>query len=337
MREAFRFGASAIFLVRSLPQCDEGVARRVAEQLQDESRVLDGIPVEHEAVGSYAEFSHLVDELGRRADTGFRPMLHIDAHGSSAGVQFANGEMVEWDLVVGRLRELNKRTRMNLVVSLGVCEGAAALLGVKNEWRAPFVALLAPTAPIRSSAVESWVLSLYRGVIRDRPLGDNLRAADASIGDLGKFARCSFKDLFDMGLEGYLRDHCDRAALRARAARILRGLRRGGRFLPVGHATSLLFFALKPTAKDCEELWGKFCWHDIGGDVACRTARKFDESVNMGRRLKNGKSRRRQIKRRARSQVMYGRLLSYVAAIQDARQLEDVSSFLDKLGVRRIE
>lgn len=313
---AFRFSANGILLVRSLPSQEDGVARRLAEDLRILSVAYNSLPVEDRMVESFTDLQILFNELGRRFEKdGFRPILHLDAHGSKGGLQFSDGVLVPWERVVELLRRLNGTYRMNLVLSLGVCEGAWAIMGVKGLDRAPFALLLAPRVPIRSKDTEAWARSLFSSVLHNQSLVGALKSANALVEELSRFDPFTFKELFDLAFIGYVRDHVDRAALRSRAARMLRALRRSGRFVP-GHAKSHLMELLRFKPEMAEEKWACFAWHDLGSDVAERTPYLQPALIAWAQwRRSNGKARHRVLRRARRKDDIHGRLLEHLKGV----------------------
>lgn len=322
--QSFRFSANAVLLIRSLPPGEEGLARRAAEDLRTASAAAGSLPFEDHAVTSFSDLQILLTQVERRfLKTGFLPILHFDMHGCRAGLEFSDGTLLPWENLVDRLIRLNGVMRMNLVMSLGVCEGAWAIVGLKRVDRSPFALLLAPPIPVRAAEVDAWTRSLFQSVIARHSLTDALRLANARLGDLSRFEPITFRELFDLAFNGYVDDHCDRAALRSRAARILRGLRRSGIGVALsGHALSQAVEQLKLTRSGVEMMWKNFAWHDLGDDVSIRTPFQGLANIKYSRRLKFGKTRKRQLCKNRRGDYMYGRLVGHVLELHEKQRPE---------------
>jgi hypothetical protein len=66
------------------------------------------------------------------------PFIHIDMHGSPEGLQLASGEIVSWASFTDAIREINRITKNNVLLSLATCYGAYILRTILASKAIPF-------------------------------------------------------------------------------------------------------------------------------------------------------------------------------------------------------
>ena len=115
---------------------------------------------------SKAQVIHAIELASHRAQQSkMIPVLHLEAHGDSAGLAPNNGQYVEWlpweELTIP-LQQLNLATQCNLVVVVAACVGFAAIQALRSGPRAPAVALVGPDANVVPSNLLWGAKEFYR-------------------------------------------------------------------------------------------------------------------------------------------------------------------------------
>ncbi len=109
----------------------------------------------------------LVEEMSVRS--GFIPLLHISAHGSSDGIQLSDGHVIPWDELREHLRPVNDALGGSLVVCMSSCEGYSGIrMAMTNDQSPlPFFALIGcsekPTWGETAVAYATLYHQLWRG------------------------------------------------------------------------------------------------------------------------------------------------------------------------------
>lgn len=75
---------------------------------------------------------------------GLIPVLHISAHGSCDGIQFSNGDVVDWNYLRTLIRPINAALSGGLLVCMSSCEGysGSRMAMTVDEDEYPFFALV---------------------------------------------------------------------------------------------------------------------------------------------------------------------------------------------------
>lgn len=91
------------------------------------------------------EFATALHEIAESAESEFRwPVIHLETHGSPAGVELGSGEFVTWRELREPITRINRATRLNLVVTLAACSGAEMIRVLSHLDAAPFLYVSGP-------------------------------------------------------------------------------------------------------------------------------------------------------------------------------------------------
>ncbi|MBK6446473.1 MAG: hypothetical protein IPO39_05855 [Bacteroidetes bacterium] len=105
-------------------------------------------------INSKSEFFKLLsDTIEKIQNDKFFPVLHIEAHGSTDGIQLTSNEIITWDEIVPYFQKINLLLSNLLVINLGVCYGISLISKIDPEDRAPFRALVGATKEIRETEI----------------------------------------------------------------------------------------------------------------------------------------------------------------------------------------
>lgn len=312
-----KFTANKILLARSLPPHEEGVSRRLAEDLRIESFSKNSIPVEDQPIESKSDLLILFSSISRNfREGGEIPFLHLDAHGGRDFLQFSSGEHMPWTEFISHTTKLNKSLEMSLAISLGVCEGAWSIIGMKGIERAPFMLLFAPKNPLSAADATTWSKTLYSGILDNQPIGNLYESANLLVALESSFSSYTAANLFHLAINSYIENYSDRASKRYRAAKLLRAARKISKNENKNiYQISDVVKKLTMTESEIERMWERYAWHDLSQDVAARTPFPTDWKWKLSPRIKNGKSRKRLLKEKRKTEPSYGKLVSYYKSL----------------------
>mgnify|MGYP001038713657 CR=1 FL=1 len=196
----------------------------------------------HECSGAES-FRDLVRRLAEECTAGApTPVLHVETHGSDYqnGLVFQDDSMLTWAQLADLTRQLNAATKFNLLVVVAACFGAHMLL---TQFRlrepAPFWGIVAPSNLTHGSELLGSFRSFYRTLILDLNASLAFNGVRTYRLDDGGFFARSAEELFSMGMNKFLNEHCSPAAIERRvkanykllkkmgASRSLKVVRRG--------------------------------------------------------------------------------------------------------------
>lgn len=175
-----------IEFLSSLPADQMQTARRVHEEVNDAVFSEEApIEVNFSEVLTRARFFETLTELAAQADRdGKGIVLQIDAHGATdgSGIVLASNELVIWEELRTPSTELNRVTRMNLMVVLSLCHGAHFVAQMEPTDRAPFWALVGPTGEVCAGLLADGLTAFYRTWIKTKD-------GDKAVAELNKYTR----------------------------------------------------------------------------------------------------------------------------------------------------
>lgn len=91
-------------------------------------------------------FEGIRDELLIRRQMGrvSAPIIHIEVHGGTRGIQLGNDEYVSWDELKVVLQRINVISQMNTLVMLSACKGVHVAKAIQPHERSPAFAVFGP-------------------------------------------------------------------------------------------------------------------------------------------------------------------------------------------------
>lgn len=217
MQLVTKFACNSIVLISSAADGEEGVPRRIAEDLATLANCSNKFLFKHQSAGSAEHFFSLIAELESKAGNGLRPILHLDMHGHpEKGLKLGRSEeFISWKFLVDGLRRVNIASRGNLTVLLTACHGIRAIMPISLESPTPFFALIAPHAEIKIWQLEEGVYPFFRSVMEEEDL-------DGALHRLGKdFQYFHSEKMLVVSLAKYIRQHCSGRGGKARRERLL--------------------------------------------------------------------------------------------------------------------
>lgn len=83
----------------------------------------------------FSALNHILNEARNKK---YKPIIHLELHGSSEGICTQNGEFINWHELYCYLSDINLATGNNLFLTLGICYGAYLMSQIKLAKPAPF-------------------------------------------------------------------------------------------------------------------------------------------------------------------------------------------------------
>lgn len=201
--------------------------RRLAEEL--ESLAAGGfVNVTYHPVDGKDLFRAVMLAIVAEARAAHYPIIHIEAHGAqrepgrsgtSRGIELASGEVLRWIEVAPFLTEINRATRLRLLVYVATCFGADVATLVRPTERAPARMLIGPKDSISMGVLETGTNTFYRSLFRQGDGGQAIREMNEATNHA--FFPFSAEWLFLQILKGYFNEYTTAEQIAIRAERIV--------------------------------------------------------------------------------------------------------------------
>ena len=171
------------------------------------SRATRQVTPRFSPVRSRAEFLELLGSIAEDARLhSHSPILHIEAHGSSSGIQTSSGECLTWTEFKAELTTINEISGLNLLVILAACDGANMVSIIQPVDRAPVRALIGPKRSVSAGEIERASLAFYRTLFDAGDVRTAWRAMnDAVAPDRLTFAVFTAEHMFRYVMHHYLK------------------------------------------------------------------------------------------------------------------------------------
>ncbi len=143
------FNVSKIIVLESLRSTD----KRTGEDLSKDLETLvihknSKIVIKYHWINTKLEFIDKLKQIEIDAKSGARPILHIECHGSSDGIELADNNFIAWNDIKSYFIKINEATNLNLFIVLAACYGGNIAKTIQTMDRAPCFATLGPTDSI---------------------------------------------------------------------------------------------------------------------------------------------------------------------------------------------
>lgn len=154
-----------VYIIESLSNKD----KRTGEDLKDNLRqiwydqgLLSDFECQYNYVHDVAEFMCAIDEIEKQVEANNKlPILQIECHGSSDGLQLESSEMVIWKDLFSYIRPVNIASYNLLLLNLSMCNGETVIRYIDPTQRAPFRAVTGPIGEVKPIALEKVWLNFY--------------------------------------------------------------------------------------------------------------------------------------------------------------------------------
>jgi len=158
---------NSILWITGLAGTDKNPSRRSIEDIGDLSKV-EGIDFAVMEIKNRDAFFKLMEYIVIDCqETGNRPILHLDFHGSETqGLELSHsGERVSWNELYSCLQKINLVLKNDLLVVAGVCFGMTAISGLDIHSVVAFNWFIAPIGTIKVGELDPGLALFYKSVI----------------------------------------------------------------------------------------------------------------------------------------------------------------------------
>ena len=214
-----------VHVLESLPS-NEGYASRTGRRLVEELEDLHTRPrfqLTYHAIETADALRLVLQSLVNEAHNGRFPLVHLEAHGemrspgkssTSRGMVLANGELFRWSELSPYLANINRVTRLRMVVFVATCFGADIATLWQPMQPAPARVMLGPKDSILVSVLERGTFAFYRNLLTTFDGRQALAAMNEATDDA--FWDFTAEWMFLRILEAYFNQRCNPSQVAAR-------------------------------------------------------------------------------------------------------------------------
>lgn len=136
--KAFEF--TNLIVLESLRNDEDKTGKLLAENLEGKFP----IKIDYYDIRNKTEFYDLLENTVNKSGDNFKPILHLEIHGSSTnmGLALNSNELIHWRYLYTLCKEINFNTGNNLFLTLAVCRGAHLMREIKPYDRCPWSLIL---------------------------------------------------------------------------------------------------------------------------------------------------------------------------------------------------
>ena len=206
-----------IIWIRSLDNNEIGPSLRMVEDLEQRA-ANGGFAFEELVVDDRKSLCIVLNDLAIQAESGIRPILHFDCHGSrDEGLYLKpSGEDFSWEELVIALRKINILTENNLCCVFGVCFGLRLSMSLELSKPTPYYLTIAPEKEVLVGTLEAKNTKFYDAVYQSGNITD---AFDKVWKPELKLFHC--KEIFARALALHIADHCSGKGSRKRREKMV--------------------------------------------------------------------------------------------------------------------
>jgi len=164
MKISLEFNINKVILITSPRAGEEGIARRLEENIADVSNGGGNFNFFHARVYNGDGFFQLLEDIRQGILSGDKPIIYLDFHGAEEkGLELgASGESIYWETLIEILRVLNVELKNELFVLITACHGLHLIKSISIQKEAPFLCLVAPEQEIQVVDIEERVPEFFR-------------------------------------------------------------------------------------------------------------------------------------------------------------------------------
>lgn len=217
---------SCVYIVQFLSSHDTlKTGRELFDYLQPYASAVE-IGLEFHDVRTATDFLSALEVIAEHCRrTGSGPLLHLETHATVDGIGINNAEFIPWGSLKEPLTELNRLSRMNLLVTLAACHGFNLVKALRPGDESPVWALFGPIEQVLPSDIRQGFQSFYRSLLEEPDLNAAIHAlkeADRSYPEAWLFENAEL--FFAKTYGSYLDEHIGPETLLEREEGIVRSL-----------------------------------------------------------------------------------------------------------------
>lgn len=211
------FSNNAVFVIDALGESDLQTARRLHDELSN-LVLSDGSRYCHYlSVASREECERALEDILHLSESGMKPIIHIEAHGSQQdGICIADsGQFLDWETLVKWCLRINTAAENNLGVVLASCFGLYGITPVNIRTPCPYYFLVGSDRTVSAGYIEDTMRLFYRKLFDER----NLDVAMKEVSE--GFKQFHAEKFFCISFAKYIRRTCMGSGANARVERMI--------------------------------------------------------------------------------------------------------------------
>jgi hypothetical protein len=155
----------SVVLIESLDAKSEPTGTKLFENTIAPALVGQNMLGELYQVPSRPAFFGALKNVLQMTRDGHAPILHLEAHGDTEGLELASGEHVKWAELAPVLTEINIGCQMNLLVVAAACEGWYLGTVLRPVDRSPIWGVLGPPEVAKAGNLYLAMTNFYRELL----------------------------------------------------------------------------------------------------------------------------------------------------------------------------
>lgn len=211
-----------IWVIESLPSGEMRTGKNLFEnQLENAKQVQQGLVIDFADPITKCELFDALGEIRNEALSGTYPIIHFDCHGCENGLETASGELVKWDEIREILIEINRSTRLNLMIVIAACNGAHLIKTSTKLDAAPFWAIIGPKKKVSAGHIQDNFGRFYESFLSDLDGDKAINILNEGAGRQDRvYHFLSAAGLFSRAYRAYYSNHCIGKGKKERKSRI---------------------------------------------------------------------------------------------------------------------
>jgi hypothetical protein len=174
---------NAIYVIESLPEGDSKTGQALYDEVVFPGTMrLDGLETKFVRVETPDDLAGALADVTRAVHlSGRLPILHFEMHGYDSGIALADGTLVPWSDLVPLLGDINRVSRMNLVVVAIACMGWNLTHALMPNDRAPLFMLVGPPSTMTAGELLQATRQFYDVLFTYLDVNKALEAMNAGL------------------------------------------------------------------------------------------------------------------------------------------------------------
>jgi hypothetical protein len=199
-----------LWVIESLPFGELRTGKNLFDnQLGKAKQVQNDLIVEFADPITKVELFEVLERIRNEALNGIYPMIHLECHGCEDGLGTASGELVEWDEIREILIEINRSTKLNLMIVIAACNGAHLVKVSTKLDAAPFWAIIGPEVEVSAGHIRDNFGKFYESFFSDLDGDKALNILNEGATHLERtYHFLSAAGLFSRAYRTYYKSHC---------------------------------------------------------------------------------------------------------------------------------
>jgi len=199
-----------LWVIESLPSGELRTGKNLFDNQLDKARQAhEDLAVKFAEPITKAELFEVLENIKNETLDGIYPMIHFECHGCEDGLGTASGELVEWEEIREILIEINRNTKLNLMIVIAACNGAHLIKVSTKLDAAPFWAIIGPEVEVTAGHIQENFGKFYESFFSDL---DGDKAISVLNGGAAQSDRTyhflTAAGLFSRAYRTYYKSHC---------------------------------------------------------------------------------------------------------------------------------